>query len=578
MATATSSATEYAADPEPAVAAQDRTPAWLIAATVVWAGLAVAPHVPAPLTLRDDSGYIFLLWVALRGLECGAFLWAATRVALGPRLRQALRLFAGTWALGCLATASFIPELFGGQGLLPEPVYGALIDITYVTGLAAVLWMPTTAIPRTQWREYLLDLAVSALGMLVVGMVVAWPRLSGDDAGQRFAAIAGLAPQVLMTAALNSFVLRGVARPSRRAFWLVAAGTAGNLATSTAYSLPNGAQFGISFSVLTSLATLWAAHAFHDDPLSHDGTTPVPVWLRAFNPLPPLVAVGVGALLIREALQAHPAHVPLLAATLTMMVVLLVLRNVVTSAENLRLVAEQSARDRAAERARVDALTTLTGGIAHWYNNLLTVVLGNAELGEYAARGQDARMVTMSLGSIRSAAERAADLTRQLMAYSGRQVHRRERLDLDAFVPQAVARLRATLPPSLHVAVEPAGGPLWVAGDREQLAMVIQELLLNASQAMQGTGTVVIRLGAGDQAAPRVTLDVADDGPGAPPNVLALMFDPFFTTRGITEAAGLGLAAVRGVVAVHGGHVHAHAGPRGGLVVSIALPAADAAS
>lgn len=552
-------------------------PAWLLSATLALSVLALAPHLPAPFTLTDGADALAVLWPLMRGGECAAILWAARREALGARLRQALRILAATWALGCVATASYLPILVGGEPLLPEPVYRVAVNITYVTGLVAVLWMPTMAATLVQRREFLLDLAMSVLGMLVIRLVLDWSAIVVDGMVQ-VQALAAVAPAVLMTAALTVFVLRGVARPSRRAFWLMAAVTAGNIVVPILFAVPAGVPFGLSFAMLVSLATLWAAYAYHNDPIDGREGTPVPPSLRAFNPLPALVTAGTCTLLMREAMQTAPRHVVLLASTLVGLVVLLMLRTAATSAENLRLVADQAERDRAAERARIDALTTLTGGIAHWYNNLLTVVLGNAELGEFAVRGQDARMVNKSLGSIRSAAERAADLTRQLMAYSGRQVHRRERLDLDTFVPEAVARLRATLPPSLQVAVEPAGGPLWVHGDREQLGMVLEELVVNASQAMQGTGTVVIRLGAGGQAPPRVTVDVADDGPGAPPDVLALMFDPFFTTRGITEAAGLGLAAVRGVVAVHGGHVHAQSGPGGGLVVSIALPAADAAS
>lgn len=581
MSTVTSSGT---LDARPAAAGHTTTPAapaWLLVASLALAGLALAPHLPAPLRLRDDAATLPLLWVVLRGIECVTFLWAASRAALGARLRQALRLFAATWALGCLATASYLPALAGGAPLLPGAIYDGAIAATYATGLAAVLWMPTTvALTRAQRREFVLDLAIAVLGMLVVGLVLSWAAIVVDGRPQP-GALAQVAPPVLMTAALTIFVLRGEARPSRRAFWLMAGSTAGNLIVTTCYALPGGAPIGLSFAMLTSMSTLWAAHAFHDDPVAASGQAPVPPALRAFNPLPPLTVAAVGALLIRESMQETPLHVALLAVTLLVQMALLSMRNITTSAENLRLVAEQAARERAAEAARVAALSTLTGGVAHWYNNLLTVVLGHADLGDDAARGRDAHLVRESLGSIRVAAQRAADLTRQLMAYAGQQFRRADPLDLNQLVTATLTRLQPSLPPGVRLEAEPSPAAAVTTGDRDQLAMVIEELVSNAGQAMRDGGTVHVRVGTRatrDEAraeAPAnawVTLDVTDTGAGAPPEVLTRMFDPFFTTRGVTHA-GLGLAAVRGVVTVHGGEVRASCGTHGGLTVSIVLPA-----
>jgi signal transduction histidine kinase len=109
---------------------------------------------------------------------------------------------------------------------------------------------------------------------------------------------------------------------------------------------------------------------------------------------------------------------------------------------------------------------------------------------------------------------------------------------------------------------------------------VIEELVTNACQAMPGGGTVHVRVGTRPAETPsdaaQVTLEVTDTGPGATPDVLARMFDPFFTTRGVTHA-GLGLAAVRGVVTVHGGHARAAAAPGGGLTVAVVLPSTGSA-
>lgn len=576
---ATSSPSLHAPAIPHAAAPPHLAPTWLIVATVGLAALTVAPHLPAPLTLSGDLPGVPLLWVVLRGAECAAFMWAATRQALGPRLRQALHLFAGTWALGCLATASALPMLVGGAPLLPTAIYDLAITTTYVTGLTAVVWMPrTAALAPAQRREFLLDLAVTVLGMAVGHLVLAWPAIA--EGGALPQVLPQVAPPVLMAAALTVFVLRGETRPSRRAFWLMAGSTVGNLVVTTCYALPGGVPAGLSFAMLTSMATLWAAHAFHDDPIAASGQTPVPPALRAFNPLPPVTVAGVGALLLRESLQPTPQHVALLTATLLVQMGLLLLRNGTTTAENLRLIAEQTARERAAEAARVGALSTLTGGIAHWYNNLLTVVIGHTELGADAAHGHDPHLVQESLGTIRTAAERAADLTRQLMAYAGQQFRRVDPVELNELVATTLTRLHASLPPGVRIAVDPAPTPASIAGDRDQLAMVIEELVTNACQAMPGGGTVHVRVGTRPAETPsdaaQVTLEVTDTGPGATPDVLARMFDPFFTTRGVTHA-GLGLAAVRGVVTVHGGHVRAAAAPGGGLTVAVVLPSTGSA-
>lgn len=548
-----------------------RTPWWLLVASALWALLAVAPHLPPPVSLRDDSAIMPLVWLTLRGSETVVFVWAASRRPLGPRLRQALALFALTAAIGVLLTASGSLPLVGLEPLLSDGVYRAGVVVTYATGLAAVLRMP--AVPfGNRWREFLLDVAASVVGVGVISVVATSPLIV-NGVVQR-AAVVSLLPQVMTVASLNAFVLRGVARPSRRAFWLIAASTAGNLVVTTLYAFPGGAAPGISAAVLTSLTSLWAMHAMHDDALT-GADQPSPLWLRAFNPLPPLVTIGVGALLVRESRGPASPYIGLLAATMMALVVLLMLRHVVTAAENLRLVARQAERDRMAEAARVDAIATLTGGIAHWYNNLLTVVLGHADLGEDAARGHDDGRVAESLGSIRLAAERAADLTRQLMAYAGRQARRRDRVSLGACLAAVTAEQRAMLPPTVSLVYHASPDAIDVRGDREQIAMAVEELVANARHAMHDHGAIHLRLRtavttADDGVAAPVAgrwavIEVSDSGPGATPEVLAAMFDPFFTTQGMAAAAGLGLSAVRGIATAHGGRVHARGGDGGGL-------------
>jgi signal transduction histidine kinase len=554
-------------------------PWWLWTASLAWLLIAAAPHLPAPFTLPMDSAWIPVLLSCRRVVECSVLWWAARRVALGTRLRQTLRLFAAACGAGLVLAVSWLPAAFG-FGDEPDPVlYGAVLVLTYVLGLAGLLRMPMAPLERRQWLEFLLDLSASVLGLAVsVLVVVTWPTLTAEPEARR-TALTFAVPQVLMIVAVTVVVLRGMARPGPRAFWLLVANCCGNLMVSTIYLFPGSVPYGMSLEMLTSLLCLWSAWSFHGDPIRTDRTAPAPSWLRAFNPLPALVTIGVGALLVREATLGHGGQVLLLAWSTLVLAAILVLRIAVTTTTNLRLIAQRAEQDRLAEVARADAVAELGGGIAHWFNNLLTVVLGNAELGQHAMRSRDTPFVAESLDRIRGAAERAARLTRQMLDFTGRQMRRPERLELAALTDETAARLRATAPPSLQLVVEIDDRPLWIDGDRVQLTSMLEELVANARHAMADAGRIVIHVGGGP--GPRsdrrmASLTVADNGPGVAPPLLATMFEPFVTTRGPSEAPGLGLAAVRGVVAVHGGSVRAALAPGGGLVVTVLLPTASA--
>ena len=562
---------ERPADERPAV------PWWLWATSLAWLLIASAPHWPAPFTLRPDSVWLPVLFSCRRVVECTVLWWAARRVALGPRLRQMLRLSAAACGVGLVLAASWLPAGFGLGGKPDPTLYGAVLVLSYVLGLAGLLRVPMAPLERRQWLEFLLDLSASVLGLAVsVLVVVSWPSLIAEPAARR-GALTFAVPQLLMIVAVTVIVLRGVARPGRRAFWLLVANCCGSLMVSTIYLFPGSGPYGMSLEMLTSLTCLWSAWSFHGDPIRTEQTNPAPTWLRAFNPLPALVTIGIGALLVREATIGHGGQVLLLAWSTLILTAILVLRIAVTTTTNLRLIAQRAERDRLAEVARADAVAELGGGIAHWFNNLLTVVLGNAELGQHAMRSRDTPFVAESLERIRGAAERAARLTRQMLDFTGRQMRRPELLELAAFTDEMAARLRTTAPPSLQLVVEIADRPLWVDGDRAQLASMLEELVANARHAMADAGRIVIRLGS--QQCPEshrrlVSMTVADNGPGVAPQLLATMFEPFVTTRGPADAAGLGLAAVRGVVAVHGGSIRAALAPGGGLVVTVLLPTA----
>ena len=242
--------------------------------------------------------------------------------------------------------------------------------------------------------------------------------------------------------------------------------------------------------------------------------------------------------------------------------------------------AEAEARERVrAEEAlwqaqRHQAVGRLAGGVAHHFNNLLTVVLGSLDLDKRDRGGSD------KLERATEAARRAVKLTRQLLTFSSRQRQRPA-----AFLPsQGLADLVALVSGSLSgdIAVEseiPAG--LWpVRVDVGDLELALLNLAVNAGDAMGGRGRLSIvaanqrledgRLGLrGDY----LMIAVSDDGPGFDPIIVARVFDPFFTTKGPGVGAGLGLSQVQGFAHQAKGAVEIDSQPGAGATVRLYLPA-----
>ncbi len=289
------------------------------------------------------------------------------------------------------------------------------------------------------------------------------------------------------------------------------------------------------------------------------------------------------------------------------------------SRENERLVVEYARAKEEAERAnidlrqqiaereraeaalnqaqRIEAVGQLTGGVAHDFNNLLTIVLGNVELLE-RGRPEDERNKAR-LAAIRTAAERGATLTGQLLAFARRQKLVPRPADLNAVIAGMDGLLRSAL--GSHVALEKRLDPSpWKAMvDPTQIELVILNLAINARDAMPAGGTVTIetanatigardpraRPGTGDPATGEpgpgeyVVIAVHDTGQGMQPEILAKVFEPFFTTKPPGAGSGLGLSQVLGTAQQLGGGVRIESVPNAGTTVRVYLPrAADDAA
>jgi PAS domain S-box-containing protein len=233
-------------------------------------------------------------------------------------------------------------------------------------------------------------------------------------------------------------------------------------------------------------------------------------------------------------------------------------------------------RDEEVFRAsKLESIGVLAGGIAHDFNNLLTGILASVSIADLrAARGQPPGG---SLKQAISACERARKLTQQLLTFARGGKPAKTLIDMEAVVTDAATFALQGSRSRANLTAEPG---LWaVEADPGQIGQVVQNLVLNADQAMPDGGTVRVVLanrlatdGAGPaRTGPYVVVSVSDSGVGITPENLHKIFDPFFTTR--PGGSGLGLATVYSIVQQHGGHVEVASPPGEGATFTVWLPA-----
>jgi hypothetical protein len=231
---------------------------------------------------------------------------------------------------------------------------------------------------------------------------------------------------------------------------------------------------------------------------------------------------------------------------------------------------------------KMEAVGRLAGGIAHDFNNLLTAISGYSECLVERFRGVDGLVDELhDLEQIRAAAARAANLTRQLLAFSRRQVLAPEVVDLDAVVGGIEPMLRRLIGEDIELVVTSEATHARVRADRGQLEQVVMNLALNARDAMPQGGVLTIETASaeldpelGIDGGPSVVVSVSDTGCGMDTATLAQAFEPFFTTKG--QGTGLGLSTVYGIVAQSDGDVRVESEPGRGSTFRIYLPRVDA--
>jgi PAS domain S-box-containing protein len=243
--------------------------------------------------------------------------------------------------------------------------------------------------------------------------------------------------------------------------------------------------------------------------------------------------------------------------------------------ERLRL------EERLRESQKLEATGRLAGGVAHDFNNLLTVIAGYADILLRGLPEADSRR--RKLTEIRVAADRAARLTAQLLAFGRRQVLRPEVLDLGGVVMGLGPMLQRVLSEDVRLKTVVYPGTAPIQADRNQVEQVLITLAANARDAMPQGGELVVEVRDGEPsesegapAAPHVVLSVQDTGNGMDAETLAHVFEPFFTTKGRGQNTGLGLATVYGIVEQSGGSIAVASAPGQGSTFTVRLPRAEA--
>ncbi|HET9275807.1 MAG TPA: PAS domain S-box protein [Gemmatimonadales bacterium] len=239
---------------------------------------------------------------------------------------------------------------------------------------------------------------------------------------------------------------------------------------------------------------------------------------------------------------------------------------------------------------KMDSLGRLAGGVAHDFNNVLTVIRGYAdvlmgELGEADPRRNE-------VGEIRRAADRAGSLTRQLLAMSRRQVMVARPVELNALVAEMERMLRRVIGEDIAIVTLPGADVGWARADQGQLEQVLLNLAVNARDAMPRGGTLTIetrRVAVGDSERDHphtlgvrpgdyAMLRVSDTGIGMDGTTVSKAFEPFFTTKPLGEGTGLGLSTVYGIIQQSNGHVTIDSTPGIGTTFRVFLPRYDRAA
>jgi signal transduction histidine kinase len=245
------------------------------------------------------------------------------------------------------------------------------------------------------------------------------------------------------------------------------------------------------------------------------------------------------------------------------------------------IAARQRAEQQFLQSQKLEAVGRLAGGVAHDFNNILTVILGTSEilLSRHDLNGSRGMVEEIS-----KAAERAAELTRQLLTFSRQEIVTQVTLSLNAVVTDAEKMLRRVVKENIRLDLKLSTAPRCVKADPGQMEQVLMNLVVNASDAMPDGGRISIETSAtdpdaalrhsnaGERSGAFVRLTVSDTGCGMDERTKARICEPFFTTKAKGEGTGLGLATVYGIIREAGGWIDVESQPGRGSTFHVYLP------
>jgi signal transduction histidine kinase len=556
-----------------------RGAAWPLAATLALLALYLTADVLFPARLQGAP----LEWLLVLRLliEAAAYLVAAARRALPRRLRQGLGLL-GVICLGSAMVAVCTALDSAPPGSLHRLIYDGWALLSYPLAVVACLLFPMMPFRPGEWRTFALDLLISVGGFASVVLFTQLAPLTAFDPirGQGRLELYGLFTGASMMFTLNLLTVRRKQVPSARAFWWFMSSQASYLAMGLVYCVlpahPLTTPLGDGFHDLAAVFAVWCAWAMRSDPITTRATTPSH-WLRRFNPF----ALAMPAVVAWASVLVGPygmasARTPL-AITSGIVASLLVMRLVLTILERERADRDLQRQEREALESRRGALKRFAGGVSHVVNNQLTVILGQAGL---EAQEPHALPVREAFTVIERSAEQAAAMSRRLLWATGSQFRSGTPIALDDWLDTWAAH--APLPPGgTHRIERVRGAPgTRVRIDPEPFGEALGELVRNAVEAMPAGGVVTLASAIeegnppGDRTPPRpmAHLTVRDTGTGIAPADLPRVTEPFFTTRGLARAQGLGLTTAEGIVEAHQGAMRVESALGTGTSVHLWLP------
>ena len=237
-----------------------------------------------------------------------------------------------------------------------------------------------------------------------------------------------------------------------------------------------------------------------------------------------------------------------------------------------------TSREQLLEAKHLQAIGLLASGVAHEYNNILTGVLAMSELALREAVNDAQRS---HLEIVVQAAKRCTELSSNLLSLSRSTPRQNEPLDLREIIHETLRFVRHSRGVKIELLESVKSRThIAVVGNRNELATLLLNLMINACDAMENRGTITLRIAYAELAqpsgslepTPHVVLQVSDTGPGIPEEIIPHIFEPFFTTKRIGKGSGLGLATAKAIATAHGGNIEVKFVPSGGAVFEISLP------